>query len=1292
MNGEIETTMAKYVDPITSTHGANSGKFSCCPFGSSNPLGLLAILAYFVVLLHPATLEAQSGAGSIQGTVRDATKAVIPNATIVVINTATGVQQSTVTNGIGFYSVPSLFAGPYTVTARAANMDEWKTSLTLEVGQAATIDATLAVGTSTQVTVVGDQTSLITYNNQTVATDLERQRIEQLPLNGRVLSSLVVESTPGVEGSAQAVDVNGTVENAQEYVLDGAVISNMDSGGITLRQPDPDSIQEVRIETSASSAKYDLPSTTILTTRSGTNQYHGSFFETNRNNSFGIARTRANGTNYVAPKLIRNEFGGSVGGPIRIPHFYNGHDKAFFFIAWEDEEFRGDDLQALSVPTLAMRQGNFGGLTTSGGQRFTIYDPSTTQANGTRSPFNYGGPPTCTAAATATCTNTINPTEISPLAKYLYSISPLPTLPTVNPYIAPNFTGTTPHYIHAPTFSGRGDYRLNEHNSFYVRGSETFYQIHDLNETIYGPPTTDGVANITEQPTNTYSGALGWSHIFSPTFFSEFVISQNWETDKVATGPDPTHDYDAQFGLPDPFNVLGYPDIEGQATGNGQTSILEDYVTADNTRSDTTQILQIDENLTKVLGKHQLTFGGRYRRDHIDVVPDEFPNGSTVQYDSYGTAQFNTATAASGAYTAVTNTGLAAADFFIGNADAYTTAKLHIPFQFVNQEVAGYMQDDWHVRSNLTLNLGLRYEAHPTPREVNNSVPSFDFNTQSIVLGEPISQLISTGQTTQAILNSFKNAGVKFETTQAAGLPNRMVYSNDLNFAPRVGAAWRIFGDRRSTVFRGGFGSYLYPVPVRNFYFSTYTDPPYTASLTDDLTSSSQAGTDGLPNYILRSKPTLVTGSNTANLISASGNPVINNASIGQSFLDPHSPVSVVKNGNVTLEQQLKDNLVVRVSYVVSQANHLEQNWNYNTAPPAYVQYVNTDAPRCTATNCANIISPVYGSILEQRRTGYSTDNSGQINLQRTYSKGYAYQVFYVFSSAFRNGGNAFRDSIVYPLQDYANGTAPASLNAENREANYLRNTGIPVHRIRWNFVVDLPIGRGKKYFANMPRWLDEVVGGFQIAGDGTVHSQEFALTATNYGPTAPLVIYKHAHPILDCRSGICYKGYQYFNGFISPTQINAPNGVTGLDTANQPYQCPVDTRPTVTSGPACGQPIPSGVTVTNPNFNTNDVVGGIPLSNGTIAQNVAVEPGPSDYGNPYVRKIIQGPFIFNEDLSIFKVFPIRGRVNFKVNLDAFNVFNNQGDASPDATTGLQEFTTSVNGARQLQISGRLSF
>jgi hypothetical protein len=1251
---------------------------------------LLASAILLGTLFFGSVAFAQSGAGSIEGSVHDPSGALMNNAQVIIVDTATGEERRAQTNSTGFFTVPSLFAGPYSVNVTAQGMSPYHTTLTLLVGQTAVLSPVLKVGgVNSQVTVQGDQTQLINYADATVSTNLERQRIEQIPINGRSLSTLVGLSTPGVEGQS----VNGQVGNAQEYVLDGAVVANVEQGGVTFRQPDPDSIQEVRVETSNSSAKFDLPSTTILTTKSGTNSFHGSLFETNRNNGYGIARLRQDAPGRIAPKYIRNEFGASVGGPIIIPKIYNGREHAFFFIAYERQEQRQAVTQQLFVPTVAMRAGNFGGLTNSSGQPIVIYDPATTDAKGQRTPFNYGGPTSCTAAATSTCTNVIDPSRISPLAKTLYAVSPLPTLNVSSPYAANgfNFTGTTPIYISAPTLSGRLDYRPTEHNSFYLRGSHTIYNQYSLNQPGQGPPTTDLNANITHLPTYTNSGALGFSHVFSPQFFSELVFSNNWETDLVYTGTDPNNKWATQLGLPNNFNASGYPLIIGASNctpgGSCSTnSILENYASADNTRRQTSQILQIDENLMRIFSNNTLTFGGRYRRDHIDTLPDQTPNASVAQFSGLGTGSLLASSVSTGGYSVTPNTGLATADFYLGNATSYTVGKLHAAYQFINQEIAGYVQDDWRALPNLTINVGLRYEAHPTVHELNNSVPNFDLARHAIVIGQPLQKLIDTNQTTQGIVTGFQNAGITFETADVAGLPERLVYSNLLNFAPRIGVALRPFGSNHSTVIRGGFGTYLYPIPVRNFYFNTLGDAPYAAQFTNNQASSSQAGTDGLPNYILRSNQKITAGANSSTVIDSSGVAAINPGNVNMTVVDPHSPASTVLEVNGTLEQQLKDKLVLRLTYDLSSGYNLEQNWNYNTAPSAYVSYVNTGLPLCSATNCRNPYDTHFNGITVQRHTGYANDNSAQVNLQRTFSNGYGYQVFYVFSSAFRNGGNGFRDSFVNPLADYANGYAPSSLDEENRILNYQRNTSIPRHRIRGNWVMDLPVGRGKKYLAGAPRWLDELVGGFQLAGTGTYFSQQFLLGSGNRGSQNPLKIYKHGVPIQDCRSGICVKGFQYFNGYIPSGQVEGGVGsaasgtkvVSGL-TSDPPYSQPIDTRYYL-----------PGTATLNSNYSTNNVIGGIPLNGYPNAQNVAFNPGPGT--SPYTKTVLQGPNVWSVDASIFKNFTIVEGVNLKVNLDAFNLFNVQGDTNPNATTGIQTFLTSVNAARQLQITVRLSF
>ncbi len=330
-------------------------------------------------------------------------------------------------------------------------------------------------------------------------------------------------------------------------------------------------------------------------------------------------------------------------------------------------------------------------------------------------------------------------------------------------------------------------------------------------------------------------------------------------------------------------------------------------------------------------------------------------------------------------------------------------------------------------------------------------------------------------------------------------------------------------------------------------------------------------------------------------------------------------------------------------------------------------------------------------------KTGYSYDNSIQVNYQRLFKKGYAYQAFYVFSSAQRNGGNAFRDSIVYPSQDFAPGTAlaGASYDAINNASNYIRDTTIPEHRFRANGLIELPFGNGKRFFKNSNRFVNELLGGFQLAGVGNLQSQSFQLAATNYGPNNGLQIYKHAYKVQDCRSGTCVPDYLYFNGVFAPGVIPVANGgtctmkcVNGLPGTNYVgYTQPYDVRPTITNA--------AGQSVTNPNFFTNNVV--LPLANGSTLT-TAYSPGPNNILNPFSKTVVQGPFYSRVDLSLFKVFPITESSFLRINVDVFNAFNQQGATNPTTSEGLEGYVpgfgnaSSANTARQIQLTARLTF
>jgi hypothetical protein len=410
------------------------------------------------LLLAPGSAAAQSGAGSIQGTVADPTGAILPGSKIQIVNVATGTTIESVANGAGFYSVPGLFAGQYTVTFSAPGMKKYQIAVSLQDAQNAVINPRLTVGNvNEQVTVSGTEIQLVTYDSGTIATEIDRNRIDQLPMNGRMVLNLTGDTVPGLE--AGGTRANGNMAEALEYTQDGAPMTNRNFGGETnstqAQLPDPDAVQEVRVETVTSNAQFATPATAILTTKSGTNSVHGSLFETARNNAIGSAKPRGTPT-FILPHLVRNEFGASIGGPIRIPHLYNGTDKSFFFFAYERFSLGQSTPENAYVPTAAMRNGDFSGLVNGSGNLQQLYDPNTSgnaASNYQRQPF---------------VNNQIPISRLSPLAKALYAASPLPTN-AANPLVASNITIPALTQTVIPNVTFRLDHVVNENNRIYLR-------------------------------------------------------------------------------------------------------------------------------------------------------------------------------------------------------------------------------------------------------------------------------------------------------------------------------------------------------------------------------------------------------------------------------------------------------------------------------------------------------------------------------------------------------------------------------------------------------------------------------------------------------------------------------------------------------------------------------------------------------------------------------------------------------------------------------------------------------
>ncbi len=1329
------------------------------------PILAIAVALGLAMSCASAIAQTQSGLSTIQGTVADSTGAVIRGATVHIVNKATQAASDAKTNDVGFYQAPGLIAGTYSITVKAPNMKTYVYTLDLLATQTAVVNPVMSAGAVTeQVTVSASIVQLTDTTSGAITSTLDNEQIDHLPMNSRNIASQMLVTTPGLEygfggsagqGTNPGTRMNGLVGEALEFDEDGAPSENRQFGGPNAdgqaQYQDPDSVQEVRVEASGGGAEYATPGTAILTTKSGTNQIHGSAFWTGRNNSAaGIAKARNNAYNFAVPNYKRNEFGVSAGGPVIIPWLYHGKDKTFWFVAFERYSYIYSTNEILSTETAGMPNGDFSGLTQT-----LLYDPSTTTANAAcptpgvvsgKTVWNGGTPvnnPYCrmpfgNGIEGDPGNNQIPVARRNALAKVVYDGQLPPNIPGVtNPRLQSNENWLAPNQYFIPTVTWRLDHNFNERNKAYLRYTDNLqtdqYYGGDL-----GTVAADGIpalaiASETIAPYTNFVGAAGFTHVFSPTFFSETIVSGNWAAQPVSSTGNPKADYESMLNLPNSFGETGMPAFGG--TIQAHNGNMFDYGLNDN-------IWTGDENLTKTLGKHQMQFGARYRHEWLHYQPDESSDSESA--DALSTELYNPGTGTS--YGAFSGTGDSAADFFMGSFATSSVNILEKDIPFSDEEFDAYFQDNWHVRRNLTLNLGLRWEDHPAMDSAGVGVGT-DLVNHAVVLENTPAWYIAHGYTTQSIITAYENAGANYETPQQAGFPSKMMRSYPLNFDPRVGFAWQPFGTKRGTVLSGSYGRYSFPEAIRNL-LGLARAAPFVSSFSYNNNLNSQ-DPDGISNYEIRNPQNIFLGVNTpSSIIPTSGTNFVNPGAIGGGY-NPDFPPTAVQEVNVSIEQSFKDQSALRITYNYTHASNLTHQFTVNQGATAFVWAFDTGTTPPTGGTSAKgtcqyqttALQPWdclwFGGTAYQERNGWSNDNSLQASYQRHFHHGFGYQVNYVWSRPFRAGGNSTRDSLTYPIQDYpgqnpnwtggsnvtyappAGGSpitmpiAPpplphgavswADYHALTRFEDYKIEPyyGTYFHHITINGIYDLPVGHGKWLLGNANRLVDELVGGWQIAGIGQVESQEFAPAASNWGPTSPIVTYKHSVPIVDCSGGAgtakCFNRFMWFNGYISPKLLPASNGgtcvvgvsnpgcVTGLPTSYVPYETPINNNPNFAT-----------------NFGNNNVVMSAPTLNGGNPYTTAFAPDPSQGyagNNLFNRSIIHGPFNYETDLSVYKVFPIREKMDFRVNVDAFNALNIQGYINPNTTSGEEDVvpggvdgTSSFWAPRQLQLTMRFSW
>ena len=801
-------------------------------------LGLL-LGALAVLLFCGSPLYGQSSAAftaTLNGRVTDPAGLAVKGAAVTLTSSENGVSRTTETGDTGLYTFTFLPAGNYTLEAKASGFKQYKQQgITLTPGQTAEQPISLSVGAVTESVEVTAQAPLLNADNANISEDLSSRFAEGLPLNFRSVISLTLinssvnnaaeQQVVGAPGLAQTADQDisflnfgGTFFDTAAYLIDGTWDTRADWGGV-IYVPSVDDVQEMKIMTNAFTAQYGWSSGNVvnIVTKSGSNGFHGDAWEFYANSGLDAKYYFNNG---AQPSFNRNQFGGTIGGPIK-------RDKLFFFAYYEGERQSTPSTSQFTLPTTAERGGDFSALL--GAQSGTdylgrpiyageIYNPfSTRQVTCGGTDTVTGNHVTCPAGATTEfirdpvsgnistglgVTNMIPGTLLDTIAGKIAAANYWPT--AVGSGLASNFTATGAAAEHSNEYSGRIDYNADESNRLYARWSQK-YQTKTNTPDFYGPsdPAGPGLLN----PNNRYSVNVGLNHIFNPTFTMNLNFGVNRHTEQ-ATGQGFGFQ-SSTLGFPSFVDSIApaFPQISFNGGGNyaplGANGGNNDYIVPQ-----TFWTSSID--FTKLEGRHELSFGFtdvwlRIDGGHYGQTALNFQTASTAGPDPNNT-------------TAGTGDGFAAFLLGVGSGGNGTSCQLCTLFQAfpaTDKHFLGwYIQDGWKITPKVTLNLGLRYEIQTAPTERHNAQNYFSFTGIN-----PISSQVGATYPGELIFSSPNNPG--------------LYNTNYNNIAPRVSIA---IAATNKLVVRAGYGIFFVP----SFYgqgpndgFSQAT--PWTTSLNNGL-------------------------------------------------------------------------------------------------------------------------------------------------------------------------------------------------------------------------------------------------------------------------------------------------------------------------------------------------------------------------------------------------------------------------------------------------------------------------
>jgi Carboxypeptidase regulatory-like domain len=999
----------------------------------------ILLLVVSSALVLPELMKAQVDRGSIVGVVSDQAGARISAAQVTMTNLSTNQSVEVMTDDSGHYAGDLLRIGTYSVIVEKQGFRKAvEPSVEVGVNQAARVDIVLKIGSATETVQVTAAPPLLETEASSLGTIETERRISELPLNGRnfiQLAYLGPGANAGQTGSNvsgqvfeneradEAVSVNGLRVSNNNFLLNGVDNNEFGLGGVVALPP-PDAIQEFRTEENSMSAEFGRGGAAVnVVLKSGTNNIHGGLYEFIRNDKLDAV----NYFNQGKQPFKRNQFGAFLGGPIK-------KNKTFIFGDYQGSRLRESQPFLSTVPTVAERSGDFTDRLT--GQTFspcanpsaadtfdtgTIFDPTSTkpytcQSDGTvvllRQPIQFQGqinviPPVGAGSAGA---------SVDPVGQNVANFYPRPTLPG----ITNNYLANQNHVNDQDQFDVRLDHRFRDQDQIF--GAYSFGDIRSQRPGPLGPLW--GGLDCCPSISNSRSQHLGSG--YTHTFSTRLLNDLHGGFFRYAVNALPFNfgkDLGLQLGIPnanrstDP-NSTGLTNIDVAGfTPLGDSEFLPEHVYEN--------IFQAADTITWIRNRHSLKFGVDFRRQQRNFYQVTAPRGFFNFTGDY-TDDLTSATGGNGL-----------ADLLLGVARNTEQDVLQGLYPTRYWDLAEFVQDDFHLRSNLTINLGLRYEI---TSPANGRVGNFDLNRAIVV--------------TSFGANAVPHGGVEFDKN---------------NWAPRVGFAWSV---RQDTVVRSAFG--IFYSAEANIFDDLGENPPQVTFVAQNFSpgqipTTAQFVSTGFPATIPPGDPIHILG-----VVKTTG---------------PKRIIPEIMEWNLSVQHQFAQNWVVQAGYVGTRAYHL---WNHEASDLNQAPQI-LDTNFCGPPTSGGCPFPNYGRRYFNRQPDMTTVfpldypqlemlyNAFQTSLNKRFVNGLNFLAAYTFA---KNLGNAdgnvggFIQNSYRP--DLEHGPVTPDLH----------------HRFTISYLYELPVGRGRRFLGNAGGISDAFLGGWQVAGITTAQSGE-AVTAT---------------------------------------------------------------------------------------------------------------------------------------------------------------------------------------------------